>query len=957
MKKIYSLLLLNMLVCSLAFGQMVPRGMKYQAVARDLTGAVMANQEIALKINLTSPQAKGGQVHYSETHTVTTNQFGLFTLTVGEGKVGSGGFSAIPWSSEDIWMEVAIGDKGKSSFATLSSSKLLAVPYAIHAATASELVGSKFNPMARAAAGDPGVPSQTWSLFGNSKSEETKDKLGTTDYMGLIFVTNNIERLKITRDGDINIANTLNVGKDVNIGRDLTVDRNVYLNKGSTGETINYGPFTVQRLSPTYLTGTLKVDGITTVTNPTESTGKTTGALVVEGGTGIGKNLNVGGNTDLDGTLNVDGVATVSNTTESTAKNNGALVVKGGVGIEKNINVGGNGDVDGTLNVDGITTISNTTESTAKNNGALVVVGGVGIGKNINIGGNADIDGTLNTDGATTLKNTLVVDGATTLNNTLNVVGNTTIQGLTNITNTTQSTLSTNGAFIVAGGVGIGKNLNVGGSEVINGDLNVKTNTDLDGTLNVDGASTLNNPLTLNSTAALNGQVTITANVGNAEDNYDSYPLRVTGNEQGIIVKLTSSKPQRGNNYLTFMNGGGTATGRIEGFEGIADGVRSAVNDLVGEGSDDASQDRNQDVPANIPTGAANYFNTNYGFGAFQLTLSLIDNIIRLTTNAIACAVGIGIAGDCDDIFWSSVDVIVGGIQLGGYIGYNEQTSAAGVAYESGGADYAEWLQRANSKEMLTYGDVVGVKGGVISRSFVEAEKFMVISNKPAVIGGMPEAGKEKQYAKVAFMGQVPVKVVGRACKGDYILPSGSADGMAIAIAPGDMKARDYGRIIGIAWSEADPKKVFNYINTAVGINSNDMAGMIEQMQGLLNNMQVALQKAVPEYKPMFYAVDQNQKPTLAAVDYTKAPSLQETVVKNVGGRAQYASLKDAMQGAKSYAATQGVNLSQYPLMNEFFNNPTPEMAQKVQDHYMKALARAQNLLARMEQSKPAGNK
>ena len=130
MKKLYTILLLNLLACSLAFGQMVPRGMKYQAVARDLTGAVLANQEIALKINLTSPQTKGGLVHYSETHTVMTNQFGLFTLTVGEGKVGNGGFASIPWSSEDIWMEVAIRDKGKSSFASLSSSKLLAVPYA-----------------------------------------------------------------------------------------------------------------------------------------------------------------------------------------------------------------------------------------------------------------------------------------------------------------------------------------------------------------------------------------------------------------------------------------------------------------------------------------------------------------------------------------------------------------------------------------------------------------------------------------------------------------------------------------------------------------------------------------------------------------------------------------------------------------------------------------------------------
>ena len=38
-----------------------------------------------------------------------------------------------------------------------------------------------------------------------------------------------------------------------------------------------------------------------------------------------------------------------------------------------------------------------------------------------------------------------------------------------------------------------------------------------------------------------------------------------------------------------------------------------------------------------------------------------------------------------------------------------------GVAYESGGADYAEWLKKADPNEVLSFGDVVGVKAGIIS--------------------------------------------------------------------------------------------------------------------------------------------------------------------------------------------------------------------------------------------------
>ena len=42
-------------------------------------------------------------------------------------------------------MQVAIKDKGKSIFETISNSKLLAVPYAFHAETAVKLVGTSTN--------------------------------------------------------------------------------------------------------------------------------------------------------------------------------------------------------------------------------------------------------------------------------------------------------------------------------------------------------------------------------------------------------------------------------------------------------------------------------------------------------------------------------------------------------------------------------------------------------------------------------------------------------------------------------------------------------------------------------------------------------------------------------------------------------------------------------------------
>ncbi|GEO11767.1 hypothetical protein [Segetibacter aerophilus] len=800
MKKVSVLLVLVILFGAGTYAQSVPQGMKYQAVARNLAGGVIASQEISLKISLLS-KGSNPSVYYTEVHTVTTNQLGLFNLVVGGGKVEKGSFQTIPWSTDDVWLQVALKDKGKADFAPISSSQLFAVPYAFHAATASELVSkgkSEQNYVSAAGAASPtsvqaGVPSANWSLKGNSKSDATVDKLGTTDYEDLIFVTNNLERLRITKEGDISIANSLKVGVNVEVGNDLIVKKNVFLNTIS-GSTTNNGTFTVANAKSTSLTGTLTTDGATVLKN----------------------------------TLSVDGAAALKNT----------------------------------LAVDGATSLKST----------------------------------LTTDGATSFKSTLTTDGATSL----------------------KSTLTTDGA------------------------------TALKSTLIVTGATTLNN--TLNA----NGQVTVNADLANSQDDYNSYPLRVQGNEQGLAIKLNASAPDRGNNFITFYNSGGAALGRVEGFSGIAGGLRSAVIGIIGDpGPDDVSTDKNQAVSGNIPGSAADYFGTNYAFGAYSLTLTLVDDIVRLIVNAAACAAGLGIAGDCDDVAWSVVDLVVGGLQLGGYIAYNE-AGGASVAYESGGADYAEWLHKFDTTETFSYGDVVGVKGGLISKSFKDAEKFMVISHLPAMVGGMPNPDKLNEYEKVAFLGQIPVKVVGHVKKGDYILPSGNDDGMALAVAPAQMKTRDYQRIIGISWAEADSNKVFNYINTAVGINSNDMANTIQDMQVVINNMQTALTKLKPDFKPNYF--DTRGNTVFNQKGYSKSPTLKETVTNNII-HGNHQDLKETLKEAKKYAEAQGFDLKQYPYLSQMFDNPTPETMQKAYDHYSKVLVKAKNQLEEMKKVKQTNTK
>ncbi len=257
MKKILFTLAACLSVLPLLFAQRVPQGMKYQAVARDRSGEVISNQHVSLRIRLQSdPKSKSFKVHYVEVHDAMTNEFGLFSLVVGQGKVESGSFSAIPWDSEEIWIDIAIRMQAEKNFTPISQSKLMAVPYAFHAGTAEKLAGTKDT-----GDGGPkdGVPSQVWSLFGNAKTDPDKDKLGTTDSADFVLITNNKERLRITAKGQLitadgvglNLGGNLKVrGDSVNIDKDLFVGRNVYLNVDNTfsplGETFNYGKFTAK---------------------------------------------------------------------------------------------------------------------------------------------------------------------------------------------------------------------------------------------------------------------------------------------------------------------------------------------------------------------------------------------------------------------------------------------------------------------------------------------------------------------------------------------------------------------------------------------------------------------------------------------------------------------------------------------------------------------------------------
>lgn len=141
------------------------------------------------------------------------------------------------------------------------------------------------------------------------------------------------------------------------------------------------------------------------------------------------------------------------------------------------------------------------------------------------------------------------------------------------------------------------------------------------------------------------------------------------------------------------------------------------------------------------------------------------------------------------------------------------------VAYNTTAADFAEWLPMLRPEEDIEPGDIVAVIGGKITKSTEKADHFQVVSTAPGWLGACPGKDREHLYRKVAFLGQVPVKVWGQVNAGDYIVASNLNDGTGRAVPPGDLDPDLYPKIVGRAWTGSrleEPK----LIQTAVSLNA-----------------------------------------------------------------------------------------------------------------------------------------
>jgi len=133
--------LLTLLLCAsvFAFAQ-APELLNYQGVARNASGQPLANQSITLRLVIRHSTATGTQ-QYRERHNITTNDYGLYNVAIGNGTIEVGTMGAITWGSGAKYLQVQIDPTGGTSYTNLGTKRILSAPYALSGGTQTRITG------------------------------------------------------------------------------------------------------------------------------------------------------------------------------------------------------------------------------------------------------------------------------------------------------------------------------------------------------------------------------------------------------------------------------------------------------------------------------------------------------------------------------------------------------------------------------------------------------------------------------------------------------------------------------------------------------------------------------------------------------------------------------------------------------------------------------------------------
>lgn len=602
-------------------------------------------------------------------------------------------------------------------------------------------------------------------------------------------------------------------------------------------------------------------------------------------------NMIMDGALDLNSSMDISGDLRVNTNKFVVVGSSGSTFIGGDAHVARNMSIHGRMHILKNMTITG-TTFANggmvTTSVTM--DGDLEVGGNINIGKDFSVGGVTTALNNLTVGGEFSVYDGSTAELETSMFSLNPLTGNLTSSGTLSLGRSVELTENLNvGSNLTASGrmsierAAAFNGMSVSGDATIKGDdhsflgtSRVAGTTDIGGTLTANGISELG---TLNNTGEISGgrytlrgtpgtstallDLTGDAPAGHALAHFEN--TSTAESAHGIEIKLGTLAPGIQNDYVTFMNEDNLVMGRIE----------AERTDEVGQ--NEMFQFEKAEIERLVQSGkvARDIGVTNLVTASLSLTATVIKSAASFASFTGCAGFGFCVAFPIPAVIAGSVAAVVSaGVGVAeaavskdnGVAAYNRAKSTetkfndawqdgdrvaaggkkVGVTYQSGNADYAEWLLKENPAAEYLPGEVIGIKDGSISYKTVGSDKLFVVSTQPVILGNMPEAGREDDYVKAAFMGQVPVQVVGRVDAGDYIVASGMEDGTAVALAPEDFRGHDFSRLLGVAWESGDAP-LLNVVNVAVGLNHgvDQFAAKMDARLDALESESDALEKLI----------------------------------------------------------------------------------------------------------------
>lgn len=113
-----------------------PPALTYQGEARDSKGGILKKETLLIDFVIYNPDVTTGSFWKLNDQRVTTDDYGLFTVILGDPDGEDETFNEIPWSLYPVYLDVYINYKGNVEKTT---TQFLTVPYAFHARTATNV--------------------------------------------------------------------------------------------------------------------------------------------------------------------------------------------------------------------------------------------------------------------------------------------------------------------------------------------------------------------------------------------------------------------------------------------------------------------------------------------------------------------------------------------------------------------------------------------------------------------------------------------------------------------------------------------------------------------------------------------------------------------------------------------------------------------------------------------------